>query len=655
MTLRKRLLWLAIPLFFLTMAAVLLGSDRILLGRYDAADGAALRADVVRVDTLLRLEAKRMRDVARNYAWWSESMRFIASEEPAFADDNLNSDAIAHLGLDFMVYVAADGRRIGERWLIDDLGRHVDPEHDLIDLLPENLHLDEAVLAWMRERDVLAFGTDAHYFVVTLALLEGVPLLMVGVAVTNNDATAAPNGVIVAGRVVDSRLLDTIRAMIAPSVELLAPVRADAGFEPLVAARAGLDGWPRALVSPRMLEGGLQSAMVVYQEAPDKAMGFRLGHARTLLESGRRAVGLFLLVAVLVASVTIAIAFITLDRWVLRRVARMNTEIEAIADARLARFTDDGVDELGALTRALNRMLARLADSEARERAILDNIEDGYFEIDARGQLLSCSRPIGSLLGYRPEDLVGRNMDTFLEASETERIRELLGRGGAPCQLTFSGRIRRADGSLGHFEARLTPMRDAEGRFAGYRGILRDMSQQVAQQNALRDLAYRDALTGTGNRKAFTEDLGAAIESAGRRGSRFALLFIDLDRFKAVNDRFGHAVGDALLIEIATRLRRELRERDRLYRLGGDEFTVLLSDVPANGAEVLARRLLAQMRVPLFCEGARIDFVTLSVGIAHYPEHGMSVEALLGAADQAMYEAKRRRDAAWTYGQRIEG
>lgn len=652
MTLRKRLLRLAIPLFFLTMAAVLLGSDRILLGRYDAADGAALRADVVRVDTLLRLEAKRMRDVVRNYAWWSESMQFIMSGDPAFADDHLDSNAIAHLGLDFMAYVAADGRRIGERWLIDGLGRRVDPEYDMV---PEFMQLDEAVLAWMRDRDALAFGEDARHFVVTLALLEGVPLLMVGVAVTNNDATAPPNGAIVAGRVIDARLLDTIRAMIAPSVELVAPVRADAGFEVLLATRGGLDGWPAALASPRMLGNSLQSAMLVYAEEADKEVGFKLGHARTLLESGRRAVGLFLLVAVLVASVTIAIAFITLDRWVLRRVARMNTEIEAIADTRLARFTDDGVDELGSLTRALNRMLARLADSEARERAILDNIEDGYFEIDARGQLLSCSRPIGTLLGYRPEDLVGRNMDTFLETAETKRIRALLARGGAPCQLTFSGRIRRADGSLGHFEARLTPMRDAEGRFAGYRGILRDMSQQVAQQNALRDLAYRDTLTGTGNRKAFTEDLGAVIESAGRRGSRFALLFIDLDRFKEVNDRFGHAVGDALLIEIAARLRRELRERDRLYRLGGDEFTVLLSDVPPGGAEVLAQRLLAQMHVPLSCAGERIDFVTLSVGIAHFPEHGTSVEALLGAADQAMYEAKRRRDAAWTYGQCAEG
>ncbi|VFT60286.1 PAS/PAC sensor-containing diguanylate cyclase [Pseudomonas aeruginosa] len=157
-------------------------------------------------------------------------------------------------------------------------------------------------------------------------------------------------------------------------------------------------------------------------------------------------------------------------------------------------------------------------------------------------------------------------------------------------------------------------------------------------------MAYRDPLTGLGNRKAFDEQLGQALLRAGSGGSELALLYLDLDRFKEVNDRFGHDIGDALLRTVAERVRSTLRQPDKAYRLGGDEFAVLLEDSQENNPQRLAERLLAALVQPIALNGERIDFVTPSIGIALYPRHAGDAEGLVRAADSAMYEAKRQRN-----------
>jgi diguanylate cyclase (GGDEF)-like protein len=162
-------------------------------------------------------------------------------------------------------------------------------------------------------------------------------------------------------------------------------------------------------------------------------------------------------------------------------------------------------------------------------------------------------------------------------------------------------------------------------------------------------MAYRDPLTSLGNRKAFNEQLRTALEQAQRQDAPLALLFIDLDRFKEVNDRFGHDLGDALLIAIAERLRGALRQPDHFYRLGGDEFTLLLSGEDAGNAMALAERLLRVLEPAFELNGQRIDFVTPSIGIALYPEHASQPEALIKAADSAMYQAKQQRNQVYLY------
>ncbi len=156
-------------------------------------------------------------------------------------------------------------------------------------------------------------------------------------------------------------------------------------------------------------------------------------------------------------------------------------------------------------------------------------------------------------------------------------------------------------------------------------------------------MAYRDPLTGLGNRKAFDEQLGQALLRAGSGGSELALLYLDLDRFKEVNDRFGHDIGDALLRTVAERVRSTLRQPDKASPPGRRRIRRAPRGQPENNPQRLAERLLAALVQPIALNGERIDFVTPSIGIALYLRHAGDAEGLVRAADSAMYEAKRQR------------
>lgn len=170
-------------------------------------------------------------------------------------------------------------------------------------------------------------------------------------------------------------------------------------------------------------------------------------------------------------------------------------------------------------------------------------------------------------------------------------------------------------------------------------------------QHENRSLAHRathDSLTGLLNRAAFTEALDQAVRSAAALGQRVAVLYLDSDDFKGINDRHGHAVGDAVLVGIAQRIRACLRETDRAARLGGDEFAVLLGALRETDDAVLtAKRILAAMAEPFGVAGGASIEATLSIGVAVYPVHARGGTALLHAADAAMYGAKRQSGATW--------
>jgi diguanylate cyclase (GGDEF)-like protein/PAS domain S-box-containing protein len=269
-----------------------------------------------------------------------------------------------------------------------------------------------------------------------------------------------------------------------------------------------------------------------------------------------------------------------------------------------------------------------------------------------------------ALSGFPAADLLGRNC-RLLQGPDTDRhavgrIRDALRAGVEVRELLLN--VRGPDREPWWNEVHLSPVHDEDGRVVQYVGIQNDVTARVEAESALRrasdqarthlarieELAWTDSLTGLMNRRRFDEKLEIALREARAAGTGVAVLFLDLDGFKVVNDVGGHGDGDDLLQALAGRLRQRVRRTDLLARLGGDEFLVALCGLPLEGLALEARRvaddLSACMREPVDI-GGRLVNVGVSVGISTYPDDATERGRLVHVADLRMYEAK---DAART-------
>src|SRR6185295_6243198 len=184
------------------------------------------------------------------------------------------------------------------------------------------------------------------------------------------------------------------------------------------------------------------------------------------------------------------------------------------------------------------------------------------------------------------------------------------------------------------------PIFDSSGAFKGYRGVGKEISERKQDEERIQFLANHDALTSLPNRTMFSEVLNVAIQNARRYNRNFAVLFIDLDRFKNINDTLGHEAGDKLLQEMGARLTQTVRSSDVVARLGGDEFVILIQEVSeAKQVAVVSRKILSTLIEPVFMQGQECR-VTASIGICMYPSDAQDEQALMKNADIAMYRAK---------------
>jgi diguanylate cyclase (GGDEF)-like protein/PAS domain S-box-containing protein len=184
-------------------------------------------------------------------------------------------------------------------------------------------------------------------------------------------------------------------------------------------------------------------------------------------------------------------------------------------------------------------------------------------------------------------------------------------------------------------------LRDGQGRVCNTVAYFKDMTERLEAQRRIERLAYRDVLTGLPNRLLLGQRVEFALRLAERGGGQFAILFIDLDRFKNINDSLGHAFGDRVLIEVSDRIQRCMRDVDTLSRMGGDEFVAFLQDADAIGTEVAARRILAALARPFLVDEMNFS-LGCSIGVAMYPADGQSLDELIKCADTAMYRVKER-------------
>ncbi|HEY2258479.1 MAG TPA: EAL domain-containing protein [Solirubrobacteraceae bacterium] len=302
-----------------------------------------------------------------------------------------------------------------------------------------------------------------------------------------------------------------------------------------------------------------------------------------------------------------------------------------------------------------SHQFAQLEATLARHRAVLESSLDSVIAIDRHGRVLEFNPAAERTFGYRRQDVLGRELAELIVPPESrESYVRGLTRGFEQDDWRLLGqRIEttglRADGTRLPVELALTlvPRSHEEGPLGSEEGpvvygFVRDISERRRGEEQLTYLAYHDPLTGLPNRILVEQQLDLALAQARRARGSVVMMFVDLDDFKEVNDRLGHAAGDRLLAAVATRLRGVLRDSDLLARQGGDEFIVLLTDRtedPEAAAESVGGKLLDALREPFVVAGRELR-TGASIGISIYPHDAADTEALLRHADVAMYQAK---------------
>jgi diguanylate cyclase (GGDEF)-like protein/PAS domain S-box-containing protein len=308
-----------------------------------------------------------------------------------------------------------------------------------------------------------------------------------------------------------------------------------------------------------------------------------------------------------------------------------------------------------ALERANRAMSQRLRASERLHRYLVESSPDLIFTLDPQTRFTYINPRIESLLGYERHQLLNRPFATILLPDDVSRVEALTTNPDNAPATGYNLELRLCRNraawpraSMGHITVALNAMPmyakgegDGLQRHQGTYGVARDISERKRAEEIISFQAYHDQLTHLPNRVLFKDRLELAIAQAQRRGGTLAVMFVDIDRFKLVNDTYGHSEGDLLLRGVATRLKETLRRGDTLARLGGDEFTILLPDInQPEDAETIARKILDLLQVPFRLSHG--DFrVSASVGIALFPRDGSTAETLTQHADVAMYQVKR--------------
>lgn len=311
-----------------------------------------------------------------------------------------------------------------------------------------------------------------------------------------------------------------------------------------------------------------------------------------------------------------------------------NSELEAIRDS---------------LELQVAHRTAEILEQKQYFEALMKNSPLAIVTMDQNYRIVAINDAFEKLFGYIPADAVGQELDSLITTPET--LGEALSyasRAMAGEQVFGSGKRRRKDGSLVDVEIFGMPV-IVGGDQVGILGLYQDVSSRKRAEEQLHYMATHDLLTNLPNRFLFNDRLNQAVAKSKRSGHRFALLFLDLDGFKEVNDRFGHQKGDGILQQVAQRLKGCLRGSDTLARLGGDEFSLILEDIqdtPSTAA--VPQKLLAALVEPFYLDENKIT-ITASIGVSLYPDDGDSTELLLKKADAAMYRAKELGGDTYVY------
>ena len=599
-----------------------------------------VRRNVERASNALATELSTLETVSHDWASWDDTVAFVQGQEPQYVDENLFPETFTNLHIDLMAFFDSSGRLVRAQGF------------DLVQEAPAALPGAEvAAVASLVSRDRAADDTSSRAGLLAfgdeLALVAAHPIL-------NSLHEPPARGTLVVGRTLTASEVERLASQVRLPIffrslsdprndpdAVAALIKGDpAKLEPAVVPLneetvAGYTVWRDILGEP---------VVVLGVEVPRDA--YRAGLAASR----------YLMAALLSALALLGGGFLYfLDSRVLARTARLSGSVARIALAKdsSARVAAEGKDELGGLAANINGMLssieesgAALERSEKQYRGLFESSRDPIYITTEDGHFVDVNPALIDLFGYAKDELMAMTAgELYARPEDRDAFRAAIAEEGFVTSYPVT--LRKKDGAL--LQCLLTTITEKLSGTAEpvYQGIIRDVTELLRQQEELTFLASHDPLTGLLTRSALNDVLSLEIARAMRNLERLAVFYLDLDKFKQVNDIHGHAAGDRVLKEVAARLREALRASDTVARLGGDEFVALLPGIDSpKDAELAAEKILQTLR-DSFRVADLARGLSVSIGIALYPDDGDDGTRLLQKADAAMYNVKNRGRDGW--------
>jgi diguanylate cyclase (GGDEF)-like protein/PAS domain S-box-containing protein len=614
------------------MAALYLVSQVIVVGGFADQEKQDARREVARVIGALDDDLSHLEGTAADWATWDDTYNYVTTRDERYYTSNLMGDSpMSSNGLSLMAFLNSRGEIVFIKWYDRLTGTS--------GLAPAGL---EEHLAPGKP---LSTHTSSSSKIAGLVLLPEGPLSVVSMPVLSSNGSGPVAGALVMGKMLDTHEL---AALSKTTLMSLAAYRVDDPSLPPDFAQAlpGLAA-PREVAIQPIDDSRLGGYTMLADIYGKPAVLLRAEIPRSALARGQSTVQLFILGIALVALVFGLVILALLERLVLARLLHLSAGVGRIAETRKAdaRVEEVGNDELGVLAHDINRMLDALAESSERGRqseerfqAVFKTAIDPFMVLDDTGTIVEANPAACKLLGLSEEDVLGHTFGHFLPQPSRAALQEQWAGSIAQGGGWGEAHIMLADGQHRDIDFYTKP-----NVLPGYHFVaVRDVTDRKLLEGRLEYQAFHDPLTGLPNRTLFLQRLSSAVEGARHGHGMVALLFLDLDDFKVINDSLGHKAGDRLIMSMSERLLACLRPDDMVARLGGDEFTVLMENVnDVRDAERVAGRLIEAVKKPFDVDGQRV-FVGTSIGIAMSITGSDRPDDLLRNADVAMYEAKQR-------------
>jgi diguanylate cyclase (GGDEF)-like protein/PAS domain S-box-containing protein len=605
-----------------------------------AIERAEVEKNVDRVRNAVVTELSNLESTSHDWAAWDEPASFVQGARPSFAEENLMQATFVNLRLNFMVFFDSAERVVyAGSYGLEQSGAPL-PGQFLTAVNP--------VLALWQSADDTSSRAGLMAIGDHLALVAIHPIL----ASTHEPPET---GMLAIGRMLDVTEVERLASQIA--LPLLVRGIDDPRNAPgLLATLTGGDPVdPPSAVVP--LDADTVGGYTVWRDLlgrPIAVLGAET--PRDTFRTGMAASG-YLMLGLLLALAFLGGSFLYfLDTRVLARTARLTREVVQIAREQdtSRRVPSGGKDELARLGTSINGMLASieesraaLAQSERRYRNLFESSRDPIYITSEDGRFIDANHALVDLFGYTREEIMAMTAsEVYVHPEDRDAFRDAIHEKGFVASYPVT--LKRKDGT--HLRCLLTSIMESPSGAAPrvYQGIIRDVTELLRNQEKLSFLATHDPLTGLLTRAALDDLLELEIARSIRNLERLAVFYLDLDRFKEVNDIHGHAAGDRVLQEVSVRLREALRASDTIARLGGDEFVALLPGIDnPRDAEIAAEKILRALRDSFGIAGDGSIGLSVSIGIALYPDDADNSTHLLQNADAAMYVAKSEGRDGW--------